>query len=87
MYRIIAERKVDKQLRSLAPDVLEAVIAAIQALADNPRPPGCRKLRGAEQGWRIVVRKHYRVLYTVDDDAHEVRIYRVGRRGKSTYRR
>ena len=87
MYHIVAERKVEKQLRALSPDIFESVVAAIQALADNPRPPGCLKLRGTKRGWRIVVRKHYRVLYTVDDAAREVRVFRVSRRGKATYRR
>ena len=87
MYQVVAERKVEKQLRALPSDVFEAVVAAIRALANDPRPPNCRKLRGTEQGWRIVVRKDYRVLYTVDDAAREVRVVRVARRGKATYRR
>ena len=26
---------------------------AIEALADDPRPPGCRKLEGRENEWRV----------------------------------
>jgi len=86
MYKILAERKVEKQLRRLPKDVFEDVVSAIQALAENPRPRGARKLRGVSDGWRIVVRKDYRVLYTVNDRTKEVRIFKVVRRSKETYK-
>ena len=58
---------------------IERIIDAIEDIVQNPRPPGSRKLAGVKAGHRI--RKgNYRILYTVDDDARTVRIYRVGRR-------
>ena len=44
-------------------------------LAENPRLPGSRKLRGLE-GYRLRV-GDYRVLYEVDDAAQRVVVYRV----------
>ena len=38
----------------------------ILRLADDPRPQGCRKLRGQKDIWRIRI-GDYRVIYTVDD--------------------
>jgi mRNA-degrading endonuclease RelE of RelBE toxin-antitoxin system len=46
MYRVLLERAAEKDLSRLAPQVHDRVIAAIQALATNARPPGCRKLVG-----------------------------------------
>jgi mRNA interferase RelE/StbE len=48
MYRILLGRASEKDLSRLASEVHDRVIAAIQALASNPRPPGCRKLAGSK---------------------------------------
>lgn len=66
-------RKLDRQ----------KVVAQIQALADNPRPPGCEKLSGEEryrvrQGW-------YRIVYAVDDKQRSVLVVKVAHR-KDVYR-
>ena len=49
---------------------------AIQALAQNPRPPGCRKLAGSQHDWRIRV-GDYRVIYEIADTIRIVCINRV----------
>jgi mRNA interferase RelE/StbE len=55
------------------------------ALAQNPRPPGCRKLHGSgHDDYRIRV-GDYRILYEVDDTAPTVRIMRVRHR-REAYR-
>ncbi|MGI8911776.1 MAG: type II toxin-antitoxin system RelE family toxin [Rubrobacteraceae bacterium] len=51
---------------------------AIRELAGEPRPPGCRKLKGRE-GWRIRV-GDYRIVYRVNDDAREVIVVDIGHR-------
>lgn len=51
----------------------------IARLAENPRPPGARKLT-ARDGYRLRV-GDYRILYQVDDGAKVVIIYRVMSRG------
>ncbi len=56
MYRVLLERAVEKDLARLSSEVHDRVIAAIQALAINPRPPGCRKLVGSKHDWRIRAR-------------------------------
>jgi mRNA interferase RelE/StbE len=79
VYRIFLERAAEKDLRRLAHDVHDRVIAAIQALARNPRPPGCRKLAGTENDWRIRV-GDYRVIYEIADTIRIVRVNRVRHR-------
>ena len=75
MYRVLLERAAEKDLTRLSSQVHDRVIAAIQELAKNPRPPGCRKLAGSKTDWRIRV-GDYRVIYEI---ANEIRVVRVNR--------
>lgn len=61
----------------------QKIVAKIQALASNPRPPGSEKLSGDEK-YRI---RHgdYRVLYEIDDDAIVISVVRVAHR-REVYR-
>jgi len=52
-YIIMFARSARKELERLSADVVGRIFPRIEALAQNPRPPGCRKLRGAENLWRI----------------------------------
>ena len=80
MYRVLLERTAEKDLRKLSPDIHDRVMSAIQGLATNPRPPGCRKLAGSKHDWRIRV-GDYRVLYEIADSIRIVRVNRVRHRG------
>jgi mRNA interferase RelE/StbE len=84
MYRVLLERAAEKDLMRLASDVHERVIGAIQALATNPRPVGCRKLTGSRNDWRIRV-GDYRVLYEIADEIRVVQVNRVRHR-REVYR-
>ena len=53
--------------------------AAIGALAEEPRPTGSKKLRGAEGLYRIRV-GDYRAIYRVEDDRRIVLVIDVGNR-------
>jgi mRNA interferase RelE/StbE len=57
------------------------VLRAAESLAIDPRPPGCRKLHGGDNAFRIRV-GDYRVVYTVDDAVLIVAIERVRHRGE-----
>ena len=75
-----------RDLGQLPRPISRRVTRAIDPLADDPRPPGCEKLRaGAGDEYRIRV-GDYRILYKVDDDAHVVLIVRVRHR-REVYRR
>ena len=79
MYEIYLERAAERDLRKLSAETFHRIIARIHALADNPRPPGCRKLAGSDNDWRIRI-GDYRVIYEIDDAARNVRIFRVRHR-------
>jgi mRNA interferase RelE/StbE len=67
-------RKLDKTLRA-------RLIPKIEALADQPRPPGVKKLRSYQNAYRIRV-GDYRVIYEIHDDRLLVLVVEVGPRGK-----
>lgn len=60
------------------------IVNRIRTLANTTRPSGCEKLAGASNAWRVR-QGEYRILYTVDDDAHIVLIFRIGHR-REVYR-
>jgi mRNA interferase RelE/StbE len=60
------------------------MIAAIQALSENPRPTGCRKLTTTDNDWRIRV-GDYRVIYEIDDAVQVLRVNRIRHR-REVYR-
>ncbi len=84
MYRVLLERGAEKDLTRLPSEIHDRVIAAIQGLATNPRPPGCRKLAGSKHDWRVRV-GDYRVVYEIDDRIRVVRVNRVRHR-REVYR-
>ena len=79
MYQIVISRPAVKDIARLTPVVAGRVSAAIDALADDPRPAGCVKLAGSDQ-WRIRI-GDWRVIYTIADDVLVVEIVTVGSRG------
>ena len=84
MYRVLLERGAERDLARLSSEIRDRVIAAIQALTNNPRPPGCRKLVGSKNDWRIRV-GDYRVIYEIADEIRVVRVNRVRHR-REVYR-
>lgn len=66
-----ATRRKAYEKLSLAPNQREEADAAIAALGNNPRPDGCKKLKGQLDGtYRIkICGGDFRVLYRVTDAA------------------
>ena len=54
----------------------------VRALANEPRPAGCRKLVDSENRWRIRV-GDYRIIYIIDDAARAVDVVAVRHRSKA----
>jgi mRNA interferase RelE/StbE len=84
-YRVdLLDRRTRGQLDRVPEPDFSHVAEAILELEDNPRPPGCLKLRGLE-GWRIRV-GNWRVIYHISDQERVVTIVQVRRRRENTYR-
>ena len=84
-YRVLIDQRAAGKLESLPKLFAQRIDQVIVGLAVNPRPPGVKLLRGKlKEGWRVRVGR-YRVLYRIDDEAREVRIFEVGHR-REVYR-
>ena len=79
MYRVEFGRRAGRDFRRLSTDIQRRIDSAIQGLANDPRPPGCKKLAGEDSLWRIRV-GDYRIVYQVQDDALLVIVLKVGHR-------
>jgi mRNA interferase RelE/StbE len=45
----------EKGLKGLSAQLNARIVPNLENLADNPRPPGCKKLKGGDKEWRIRV--------------------------------
>ena len=78
-YAIVIERRAERELRRLPTSLRQRVTDAIASLANNPRPPGCKKLAARPEAWRIRV-GDYRIVYRIDDQVLRVMVIRIGHR-------
>ena len=84
-YRVDLRPKPQRVIRSLRDVALAArLIAALRTLAVLPRPPGCRKLRGEDNLWRIRV-GDYRIVYEIHDQILVVLVFAISHR-REAYR-
>ncbi|HWB52911.1 MAG TPA: type II toxin-antitoxin system RelE/ParE family toxin [Tepidisphaeraceae bacterium] len=82
-YQIAMMPRAQRDLAKLPNNTGERIARAIDALANNPRPPGCVKLSGIE-AWRIRAGS-FRIIYEIHDDRLLVLVIRIGDR-KDIYR-
>lgn len=78
-YGITFASSAKREFRDLEPDVIERILPKIRELANTPRPPGCKKLHGYKDLWRIRI-GDYRVVYAIDDAARTVDVTRIAHR-------
>ena len=83
-YRIAIEPAAERELAKLPPAARQDVADAISALADDPRPPGVKKLTGSKSSYRIRI-GDYRVLYTIADRVLLIVVVKVANR-RDVYR-
>lgn len=59
--------------------VVQRIFEKIEALAINPRPAGCKKLKGSMNLWRIRI-GDYRVIYSILEKLIRVEIIAIRHR-------
>ncbi len=64
-YAVEVKASARKELESLPDQALARGVSKIESLGQNPRPAGCKKLKGYKDKWRI--RVDWRVVYIIDD--------------------
>lgn len=82
-FEIVFKKSVEKDLRAISNHDVARIMACIKLLADNPYPPGSRKLSG--QKYFRVRLGVYRILYEVEDKQLIVIVVKVGHR-REVYR-
>ena len=83
-YRVIVKPSADKALRKLPLKAQSRLVAAMRALAANPRPVGVVKMHGAGSQWRIRV-GDYRLVYEIHDREITLYVLAIGHR-REVYR-
>jgi mRNA interferase RelE/StbE len=78
-YEILLKPAAQRQLKKLPGAVQRELVALIERLSQDPRPPGCKKLKGRQSQYRVRL-GDYRVIYSIEEMALVVRIIKVGHR-------
>lgn len=78
-YRVTIAPSAARQLRKLDPPARRRIQAAIDLLADNPRPPAATQLVGGASEWRVRT-GDYRIIYDIHDDELLVLVLALGHR-------
>jgi mRNA interferase RelE/StbE len=73
VYELRLARSARKELEALPDAVLPRVARTLDTLPADPRPRGCKKLRGSADLWRVRV-GDYRIIYHIDDGARLIEV-------------
>ena len=78
-YKFLSGRKLPK-------DILDSIKSAVLGLGNDPKPPGCLKMKGFDGAYYRVRQGDFRVVYEVKDREKTVVIVYIGNR-KDVYGR
>lgn len=85
IYKIVVNKKAQKELDKLPAQVAEDIADEIEKLAENPRPNGYKKLtefripNAPRRLYRIRI-GDYRAVYSIEDDVLTVQVFKVANR-------
>jgi mRNA interferase RelE/StbE len=77
-YELLIRPSVRKDTKGIAPRDLKKILQRMEALRDDPRPPGCVKLSGLD--YYRVRQGAYRIVYEIADQRLVVVVVKVGHR-------
>ncbi len=83
-FKIKIDRRALRFLENLEDYKYNHLIEQLFNLESEPRPVGCVKLN--VENWYRIKWSNYRILFTVDDSAKIVEIYKIGHR-KDVYKK
>ena len=84
-YTLALSPAAARQLRTFDPRARRRIQAALDLLADHPRPPAAKQLVGGAGEWRVRT-GDYRIVYEIDDDVLLVLVLTMGHR-REVYRK
>ena len=83
-YKLLIKPSAAKEIESAPKKDRLRIIKRIPELSSDPRPPGCEKLSGHDDKYRVR-QGTYRIVYTISDAGLVICIVKVGHR-KEVYR-
>ncbi|MCQ8181864.1 type II toxin-antitoxin system RelE/ParE family toxin [Methylomonas sp. EFPC3] len=78
-YSVVFKPSAEKAFSKLPNEIQKRLYAAACDLAENPRPPGFKKLHGVDDLYRIRV-GDYRMVYTIEDCQLKILVVAIGHR-------
>jgi mRNA interferase RelE/StbE len=82
-YVVTLKVSASRQFSKLPEDMQRRISKALDALGDNPRPPGCKRLTNKSK-WRVRV-GDYRIIYEIQDAVLVVLVVEIAHR-REVYR-
>lgn len=79
LYEVVLSKTAEKNLAKLPNAIIAKIVYSLQQLEKEPRPTGCKKLKGFSNLWRIRV-GDYRIIYSIQDIVLLVDIREIGHR-------
>lgn len=73
-YRVLIKRSAAKELETVPRKDRVRIVAKIERLAGDPRPPSSEKLSGEEKY------RDYRILYLIEDANLTITVVKIGHR-------
>ena len=79
-YSLFIKPSAGKELEAVGskPDRIR-IIARIRDLAEEPRPHVAEKLAGYDDRYRVRP-GNYRIVYSIDDKANQITVFKIGHR-------
>lgn len=83
-FRIELTKAAIRDLTAVPKPMLKRLDACILGLADDPLPPGVKKLKNSDGLYRVRV-SDYRIIYRIEQDILTVLVVKIGHR-REVYR-
>ena len=83
-YNLVVKPSVTRDVKGIPSPDLKRILGRIEALRDDPRPPGSVKLSGME--YYRVRQGDYRIVYEIQDDILVIVVVKIGHR-REIYRK
>jgi len=83
-YLVSLTASAERELDALPAAVVARIVHRLESLASTPRPPGCKKLTGGGNEWRIRI-GDYRAVYEINDTGKRIDVTRIAHR-REVYR-
>jgi mRNA interferase RelE/StbE len=80
-YKVLILASAENSILKLSKKEQLRIVNLLSTLSDNPRPHGCKKLKGSKDFYRIKSGNN-RIIYTIEDDILTVTIVKAGKRSE-----